>query len=87
MIDFKKMNVIQWISILIIVFLIGNLIFFAFRKGSTLYFWIFIVLAAIYAFIILPMFMKMGAAKTENKKDNKEHDEKERKDAEKKKEE
>jgi len=75
--DLKKLNFIQWVSIALIVFLIINLVLFAFKKGNTIYFWIFIVLAAIYAFFILPIFMKMGVEKAGKKKDNEEKKDKE----------
>ena len=71
MIDVKKLNFIQWVSIALIVFLIINLVLFAFKKGNTLYFWIFIALAAIYAFFVLPIFMKGNAGKIESKKEKK----------------
>ena len=78
--DFKKVNMIQVISIIIIVFLIGNMIYFAFAKGNSWYFWIFIGLAAIYAFFIMPMFMKAGEIKAgkhnEKKEEPKESDSK-----------
>ena len=67
-----KMNPLQVVSIAIIVLLIANLVFFAFKRTNTIYFWIFLALAAIYAFIIMPKFMKFDAIIKDKGKERKE---------------
>ncbi|MFH1054305.1 MAG: hypothetical protein V1740_07840 [Candidatus Woesearchaeota archaeon] len=56
-----KFNALKVVSIVLIALLIVNMVLFAMKKSNTVYFWVFIVLAAIYSFLVLP---KLKASKT-----------------------
>ena len=51
-------KIVKIVSLIILIIVILNITLFAFRKLSTSLFWVIIIIAALYAFIILPKIRK-----------------------------
>ncbi|MFH1316173.1 MAG: hypothetical protein ABII01_01525 [Candidatus Woesearchaeota archaeon] len=62
-----KFNAIKVVSVVLIVLLIVNMVLFAMKRSNTVYFWVFIILAAIYAFLVLPKLKANKKKELENK--------------------